>query len=241
MSNIIEKITIGETEYDICDKDARSGNAHNSFRIGTIEEHLDIKDPFETVGGYYWNEIRVPHNAKQWAKITKIGGNLVEVANRSNNNELGIASCAKRVIGKNGVLFETPPELYSSVTSEFGLYLDKENSNYIFFENGRAYYHEKCFTVPYDVYNNMPEEFESYTLLKSYYDGNVILAYSEPIITDVTSRFEDYGLNVDECCYIPVEPGESLFVETHMHIPPDYGLAYPGQAEEGLFEIVFEV
>ena len=156
-------------------------------RLTTVEKLLGVKETeFVTVEGA--NEvITVPEGALPFAQILEIHGYVT-----NQGDDIRYNYPIQIVTDSGEVVFDTPASL-----TDFGL-----QGNYIFFEDGRAYYKQGVRMV----YQSYPEDGEIY--VDSIKDSNwTIYSLAAPIVTDISDRLDhDGSINVAGCKYLTVVP-----------------------------------
>lgn len=149
----------------------------HGFRIGNIEKSLDIYDPFTTLTSDGTNTITVPTGSAQYAKISKIYGRFCE-SNTFAWYYMYERNTPTKITLDNGTVIEIP---------EFESYYKED---YIFFAGGKAYFHRSTRWDAYECY----ELAEGEEILYSVNDGGTLVKLAEPIITDISNRFDFDGL-----------------------------------------------
>ena len=178
--------------------DAISNNArHNAYLLSIIQEQLGLK-PTERVLENVGNTITIPVGAKPYARIDKLCGMCSSYDTNGGN---GYASAAinfpKRIINDKGkVLFEMPSNIIDGLGVGQGRY-----SNYVLFDNGRAYFHQSCKLTDYSYTLDSNE-----TELATFYDSQKLIALANPVITDISDVVLSDG-------YIDITGATSLTVE----------------------------
>ena len=149
--------------------------SRNTWDINHMKEQLDVIVPeFGVIEGA--NEVvTVPEGAKRYAKIVEIHGANAKYAVYEDICDLA-RNYPKRIISDAGaVLFEMPDDVLSRLP-EFGLV-----GNYIFFEDGKAFYKQ---TRRADVYN--PDLSEGERLDQNIYDQASVVVLAEAVVTDIS-------------------------------------------------------
>lgn len=217
MSNYIEKITIGDNEYAIRDKETGALAAANAFRMDAIEKHLDVGNDFVVVEGEH-DVLTIPASVHRYAKVTALASNMYDNAYYD-----GFATQAPIAIlmlddGENVLKTYSVP--YAQLPDYgYGVYGGgiHERNNYIFFEGGRAYYHHGAYFVAGE---DTPPENEGDFVLETQEEGTVY-AYAVPEIIDVSDILDFDGFidlqGVSLIKILPLYQNGDYFENNEMH------------------------
>ena len=153
---------------------------NNVFRIGTIEQNLDIADPFETVTGR--TSIEVPDGAKQYAKVVKIGGRAND---RNDTAELGCAWAEKLLVDGKVVL---------DISKAYVRPCDSE-LDYIYFADGKWIYHDGSYMLWVGIGDDITDAEKENPADTEYARTGctVIIKRATPVEVDVTDKVEGSG------------------------------------------------
>lgn len=165
-----------------------------------VQEWLGVKQTTFVTLTSTDGKVAVPSEAKQYAQIREIEGAIsiyVEVADQAYRNYT--RNYPKRIISDTGaVIFEMPADVITRLP-DFGI-----EGNYIFFEDGKAYYKQ---TQRADYYDNDGENVaEGEELVEQVYDSANIIRLAQEIVTDVSAYITFDGI-------IDVSGVETLTVE----------------------------
>lgn len=181
----------------------------NSWEIGYMQRQLGIKpsaSDFLVIEGEN-EKVLVPYGAKRYAQISEIHGMDSEY-NVYGEYYICVENHPVRLVTDKGdIVFELPSDVKSRLT-DFGV-----RGNYIYFDNGKAFYHQaNRIYKPYDTengeygYYNPPLE-DGEEVIHQIKDLTVIIKLAAPVITDISDYITTDGI-IDICDaeYITVVP-----------------------------------
>ena len=164
--------------------------ANNSLRIEKIEDKLGLDgDLVKIESGYKYNST-IEIESYPYVRILKLGSN----GRLKYAEQYGGYECQKdyiRTVNGNTVI---PADMSAIPYYGIGNSDDERVSNYIFFENGKAYYHQGC-RYEYGSDPISAEVGES-IIEEVYGDGlyHYIIGLAEPIITDISDKIRFDGV-----------------------------------------------
>ena len=157
--------------------------AHNSIRIEKIEDKLGLDSDIVKIESGYKNGGYFDANMYRYIRILKLGSNGATDYLSDNNEYVHSNSYLTKVNGISVTPNHCP---------DYGVWKsdDERYSNYVFFENGKAYYHQGCRLSTED--NRQDGEIYLERNDASY--GVYIISLAEPIITDISEYWDFDGV-----------------------------------------------
>ena len=178
----------------------------NSLRIGSLERHLNLADPFveNTNVQAVQGGISIPAGAKRYAKILRLWGTPSKVEYESCDSVDRIPNFPKYMWHGTKNVFELPVssnikvDLYepnlekiNAFAPDFGM----DEENYIYTEGERWLYHQGvryyegyCFSDIHETYTPAEDEKE----IKDYdFKGGYWVTLKEPVVTDITAGMKN--------------------------------------------------
>ena len=205
---------------------------HNSNRITSIEGKLNIdNDIVKVVRGYTTSTIygnpdpAVNGNMYRYIRILKLGSK----GTVDYNSEYGFYSYVKGYIDRIGSvdpIYFTSKQFKNCPDYGVGNCDSDRYANYIFFEGGKAYYHQGCRL--YEDYSKAVLADGEIMINEWYGDGKYVcvIGLVEPIITDISADIEFNGV---------YDLGELRY----NNMPGDYGNAGVYFYNNGYYEFAY--
>lgn len=161
-------------------KKAEPRIAHNSMRIEKIEDKLGLDgDMVKIVGGYYTSGSSIRESMYKYVRVLRLGAaNGVASYNEEYHEYIYYSGSFPEINGQRFRCLTGLPGL------GVGNHDNERYANYIFFEGGKAYYHQGCRLSDYDDTAEGEIALEKYAASIDVY----IIGLAEPIITDITDK-----------------------------------------------------
>jgi hypothetical protein len=133
-----------------------------------------------------------------YAQISEIHG-MDSDYNSYESYYTAVKNYPKKIItDKDNTVFELPNDVLSRL-ADFGI-----RGNYIYFDNGKAFYHQACRAGSYDEQYNLGE---GETLEHVISDTMSIIKLKEPVVTDISEHITSDGIiNIGNAEYLTVVP-----------------------------------
>ena len=138
--------------------------------------------------------VEIPQGAQRYAQLLELQG-WESIYNQYDYYDFILTNPIKKIQNDNGdVLFELTSSLINSL-ADFGI-----QGNYIYFDDGKAYYKQ---TTKKEVY--FYECADGEKVLREVYDGGCIVLLANPIITDISSALAHDGIiDISGCKYLTI-------------------------------------
>lgn len=174
-----------------------AGMVHTTAQVkyAATYEELGYDSELEEAYGE-WTSAELPQNVQRYARIVKLYGVYSTNQDDSGYGHHRDNPCTKVTLD-NGVTIELPKNLG---LQNFGT----SEHDYIFFKNGKAYYHQGTYWNGYYEESSDGEE-----IAQVYDEGKLIKLYA-PIITDISNFWDFDG-------FIDLEGATNIVVETKFH------------------------